>query len=346
VDFELVHHLTADVFVVKSSPGDNAVEGTLHVKFEPDARAPFEVAVIAYNGTNVVDETSVVVSQTQGAIAMADIDEVTEVAVITVDPNWNDTGRGTSRCEVWVAGESPCGDLPEPILEIDNVEALQAALESPPASGTIRLAPGTYYPPTKTWEDYYPKPPFDPIQWANLMLDGVTLAGSGTEMTTIITPMIDAVPVFVRGNATIRDLTIAGYEGPVGNVFYVKNVGDFRMCNVVINCYHSESAVCRAMLYENWLPGSHDISIQSCTVQNMSELLDYEGIGIHAFRYDHPTAPTVNLDLMKTEFYNWRYGVLLEPSNDGTIVVDTDCYYFSNVTHHVYDEVNSVEHCP
>ncbi|MEJ2720905.1 MAG: hypothetical protein P8181_07155, partial [bacterium] len=347
VDFDLSHHLTADVFVVKSAPGDNAVEGTLHVNFEPDARAPFEVAVIAYNGTNVVDETSVVVSGAQGASAEVPIDEITEVAVITVDPNWKDAGRGVSHCEVWVAEDSPCGDLPEPIVDIDNVEALIAALETPPASGTIRLAPGVYYPPKTLWDDVGDPQP--DTRYANLMLDGVTLAGSGVEETRVIITGIDATPIFVRGSASLRDLTINGPSAWAGEIFYIANPRDFRMCNVVINDFTTAG---NAIVYEAWDPGTFNLIIHDCTFYSHSTpTAGNIGIVFYPWRLGE-TGPTICLDLKKTEFYNWYVGVWFDnhdPDRHGTVELDTDCYFFSNVPFcHVLEMTGTdyIERCP
>jgi hypothetical protein len=351
VDFEVVHHLTADVFVVKSAQGDNAVDGVLHVKFEPDAHGFFEVAVIAYNGTNVLEESSVAVSTIQGATATVDIDEVTEVAVIAVDPNWGNTGRGASQCEVWVAEESPCGDLPEPILEIDNVEALQAALESPPSSGTIRLAPGDYYPQSREWDDVV-DPQYDK-RWANLMLNGVTLAGSTEGETRIVltrNPENVNIGIFVQGNACVRDLTI---DGSADNdyIFEVDNVREFELCNVTITD-NSHQVGNTIIFYYPWDPATFNISIHDCTIRCPNYVSNwYWGIDLNPFRWSSTggPAPVINFELKKTEFYNLGCGVGFnnsDPVNKGTIVVDTDCYFFSNVDHNVYDWGNKIEHCP
>jgi len=346
VDYVLDENLAADVFVIKNTPGDNAVEGTLHVKFEPDADTPYEAAVIAYKGTTVADETMVVVTATQNTTARVAFDQDTEVAVIVVDPHWEDTWWGGNQCDIWVAGESPCGELPEPILEIDNVEALVAALETPPADGTIRLAPGTYYPPTKLWDDVGDPQP--DTRLAHLMLDGVTLAGSGVEETTIIMTQDIWWSVFVRGDATIRDLTIVGYGGTHCSSFYVGDVRDFRMCNVVIENFSTEGS---AIVCEAWNPGTFNISVYDCTLNSMTaEPWWTSGINISAWRWG-TTAPTINLDLKKTKFYNWTTGVgfaNVDPTEDGTMVVDTDCYFFSNVNYRVYEMTPSggVEHCP
>ena len=345
VNFELAHHLTTDVFVIKNTPGDNALDGILHVKFDPGITADYEAAVIAYKGTTVIDETMVILSGTQDATATVAFDEDTEVAVIVVDPNWDDALWGADQCEVWVAGESPCGELPEPILEIDTVEALVAVLESPPPGGSIRLAPGVYYPPMRLWDDVGGVQP--ETRYANLMLDGVTLAGS-TDGETRIVLNSSGCGIFVRGNACVRDLIVDGgtekYE-----IFYVPNVRDFRLCNVTINVYSNYSLGNDAMVFEPWDPGTFNISIYDCTLYCQTAVNEwYWGIAFYQHRAE-ATAPTVNLDLKKTKFYNFGIGVCFDnsdPVERGTILVDTDCYFFSNVTHHVWEWGNSVEYCP
>jgi hypothetical protein len=346
VDYVLDENLTADVFVIKNTPGENALKGTLNVNFEPDTYADYEAAVIAYKGTTVADETMVVVTGTQDATAKVAFDQDTEVAVIVVNPNWEDDSRGTSQCDVWVGDDSPCGDLEEPILEIDNVEALQAALETPPSGGTIRLAPGTYYPPTKLWNDVGDPQP--DTREAHLMLDGVTLAGSGIEETTIITTD-DALPIFVRGSSSLRDLTIVGPSGLWGSVLYIANPRDFRMCNVVVDDWSSEGS---GITYEAWDPGTFNVTIHNCILDSHTAPNEWNwGIEFENWRWGD-TAPIINLDLKKTEFYRWGIGVYIDnqdPVNRGTVVVDTDCYFFSRVTYHNVWEwkgTSGVEHCP
>ena len=74
----------------------------------------------------------------------------------------------------------------------------------------------------------------------------------------------------------------------------------------------------------------------------------YEAISFYPYRAG-ATAPTVNFELKKTEFYNFGFGVWFQngdPVDTGTILVDTDCYFFSNVTHKVYDWDSKTELCP
>jgi len=351
VDFDLGKHLTADVFVVQTTLDENALEGTLHVEFEPDPRGPFEAAVIAYNGTNVVDDVSVAVSKTAGASATVEILGEYEVAVITVDPNWKDTGRGVNRCEVWVAKDSPCGELEEPILDIDNVEALVAALESPPSSGTIRLAPGDYYPQSREWDDLV-DPQYD-TRWANLMLNGVTLAGSTEGETRIVlrpNPDHSNVGIFVQGNACVRDLVI---DGSTDNdyIFQVDNTLEFELCNVTMTDYSHEVGN-TIIFYYPWDPGTFNFSVHDCTIRCQNYVSNwYWGIDLAPFRWSSTggPAPVINFELKRTEFYNLGCGVGFDnsdPVNTGTVVIDTDCYFFSNVDHNVYDWGSKTELCP
>jgi hypothetical protein len=346
VNFKMANHLTSDVLVIRNTPGMDALKGKLHVKFWPDAAA-YEAAVIAYKDTAVVDKCEVTLSGTQEATAEVTFDEETEVAVIAVDPNWKDSGRGTSQCDVWVAEDDPCGDLPEPIVDIDNVEALIAALQTPPASGTIRLAPGVYYPPITLWDDVGDPQP--DTRYANLMLDGVTLAGSGVEETKIIITGTDAVPIFVRGSASLRDLTIDGPSAWSFSIFYIANPRDFRMCNVVINDFTTSG---NAIEYEAWDPGTFNLTIHDCTLYSHSTpTAGNIGIVFYPWRLEE-TSPTIYLDLKKTKFYNWYVGVRFDnhdPDRHGTVALDTDCYFFSNVPFcHVLEQTATdyIERCP
>ena len=351
VDYVLDQKLATDVFAIRNTPGENALEGTLHVKFEPDTYIDYEAAVIAYKDTSVVDESTVTVFGTGDATTTVAFDQDTEVAVIVVNPNWNDTGRGTSQCEVWVAEDSPCGELEEPILEIDNVEDLVAALESPPSGGTIRLAPGTYYPPSREWDDVV-DPQYDK-RWANLMLNGVTLAGSTEGETRIVlmrNPENVNIGIFVQGNACVRDLTIDG-SADNNYIFEVDNVLEFELCNVTITD-NSHEVGNTIIFYQPWDPGTFNISVYDCVIACPSYVSGwYYGIDLSPFRWDWSggPAPIINFELKKTKFYNLGCGVGFnnsDPENRGTVVVDTDCYFFSNVDHNVYDWGSQTDICP
>jgi hypothetical protein len=77
----------------------------------------------------------------------------------------------------------------------------------------------------------------------------------------------------------------------------------------------------------------------------------YYGIDLNPFRWSSTggPAPVINFELKKTKFYNLGCGVGFnnsDPENKGTVIVDTDCYFFSNVDHNVYDWGSQTEHCP
>jgi hypothetical protein len=106
------------------------------------------------------------------------------------------------------------------------------------------------------------------------------------------------------------------------------------------------------IFYYPWDPGTFNFSVHDCTIRCPNYVSNwYYGIDLNPFRWDWSggPAPIINFELKKTKFYNLGCGVGLnnsDPENRGTVVVDTDCYFFSNVDHNVYDWGSQTELCP
>ena len=127
------------------------------------------------------------------------------------------------------------------------------------------------------------------------------------------------------------------------------NVRDFKLCNVTIIVNSHESLGNDAISYEPWDPGTFNFSVHDCTFRCPTFVNEwYWAVAFYPYRYG-ATAPTVNLELKKTEFYNFGIGVCFDnsdPVDDGTILVDTDCHFFSGVIHKVYECGSQTEYCP
>ena len=355
MSFNVAQQLTADVLVFKNTLGEHALEGQLHVEFDSYATAAaLQATVIAHQGTTVVGEEMIASSGQSSNIVKVPFDAETEATVIAVNPHW-DTGPsvGSCGCEVWVSDEDPCGDLPQPIVDVDTTEEFEAALLAPPEGGTIRLAPGFYYPSARTWEtDGEPQvPTFD----AYVMLDDVTLAGSGSGDDGTIIQMNSGLVrtgIFVRGDAVIRDIKLTGFQASV----YVSNAGEFEMCNVVLRTYEYYGVV-----FEVWGNVNTTYTVRNSEISHSDADGGYaggdayDGIQISAYCLVNGSPPSLRLILEDNLIRYWDNGVWYSAQEDdcrGSVTVETDCEGFVGCTYNVqecYSYVSGrdpIEHCP
>ncbi len=117
------------------------------------------------------------------------------------------------------------------------------------------------------------------------------------------------------------------------------------VANVTVNNNSNDGG---AVTYEAWDTGTFNFSVFDCILNNHTSIGSSQGIFLYTWRWGS-TAPTINFNLKKTKFYNWYDGVHFDnqdPVNGGTTAVNTDCFFFSNVTNKVYDWGSDTEYCP
>ena len=92
----------------------------------------------------------------------------------------------------------------------------------------------------------------------------------------------------------LRDLTVVGPSMWAGEIFYIANPRDFRICNVVVDDLTTAG---NAIIYEVWDPGTFNFTIHNCILYSHSVPAP-GNIGIIFYQWAlGETAPTIYFDL-------------------------------------------------
>jgi len=234
IDATLAPSLTSTPKLIQNQPSPDALEGTIHIEFQPHANPNLAATVISRD----THQKKRVDTLTEVKEVTFPFDEGTEIVVIATDPQWQPPGTGTTSVSyhVWVEPEkSACGELPGTVHKVSTASELLPAIEQAAAGDTVLIAPGTYTLPSTELPgggDYGGN------RGALSITKELTLAGAGPDKTELRTESTDGI-IWALNNAhtTFRDLTlvsIAG-QGPTVPAVAVKGVERLTFCNVEVD---------------------------------------------------------------------------------------------------------------
>lgn len=242
--------------------------------------------------------------------------------------------------ETWAFEKVGCGPLTGTIYDVDNVSDMLAALQAAGPGDTVRLAPGTYVPPVQSWSGSG----YSNI-YANCVVEnGVTLAGSGQEQTTVVVSGTGGA-IFAHGDATLRDLRIQP-SGSQGWLIFAGNT-NLTLCSVDINGSSSLNYG-YGIYFQPWESGSYDLTIIDSDI-GCSGCTEVWGIFLDGCYTVSP--PSITGQVQNTTVSGWETGLRYDTGDYGcnaTISVTADCAGFSGNTYNVREcnDGGCTEHCP
>jgi hypothetical protein len=234
VEYSVTPHLTADAMLVTNAASPLSLSGQLHVKFRPaSSLANLAGIVIARDSTK---ENRVTGLDTEKEVTLS-FGPGSEVAIIIVDPKLKPSSSAglAGIISLWVEPEeSPCGDLPGTIHQVNASSELLSVIEEAEEGDTVLIAAGTYTLPSTALPgggDYGGN------RGALSVTKELTLAGAGPDKTELRTQSTDGI-IWALNNAhtTFRDLTVVSIagQGPTVPAFAVRGVERLTFCNVEV----------------------------------------------------------------------------------------------------------------
>jgi hypothetical protein len=230
------------------------------------------------------------------------------------------------------------------------------ALETAAPGDTVKLEPGTY---TLSFKNYsIPCCPWNTKFMATIVIpEGVTLAGSGPDTTTIILPYYSQrtvnESVWLLEGATLRDVKViannngfgAGRVCPVtGDVYQVS------LCNVVAKFAFPSNFGGDGFFLSPWyLGGDYLLQVYGTTFDCSGCSQNDKWIwGICSSTSNDDQ--NVAIVIKDSAIFGWGEGVHYENfTGKGNTSVDADCEGFSGNLHNVYEyrqDQSPLEHCP
>ncbi|OEU64979.1 MAG: hypothetical protein BBJ57_09060 [Desulfobacterales bacterium PC51MH44] len=318
IPYTVYSHLAADVFIIDTWEGEEALSGTLHVEFEkPDGPTAQEfVAAVILRDTHkqkLVKKLSTTREVTFG------FGPGSEVVVIIVDPQWKAPFQpdpfGYGDVNVWV---EPCGGETPPgafTWNVSSEQELYNAVDNACCGDTILLAPGRYWLPGRS--DY-------PQIYSLNIEKGVTIAGSGPLETTIVLSgnlsgiFIGTWPGVIE-QATFRDLRIDDRSD--FGLWVWGNVRRFSLCNVIVvssqrQRQHHGLMFSPFSIAEKLELHGTDFVCQDCQPYCKAIMID---------PVDWPGRFNVEVEMRDSSIWNWDIGVSIYSTDFGDVTLDIDC---------------------
>jgi hypothetical protein len=326
----LTAHLSAAVNVIVNGKGSEALSGTLHLKFKEAANSAIQVAVISKDTkkekilNNFSSEQEVIFS----------FRPESQVVVIAVDPEWKFPEQDSAEVlfDVWV---EPCGgEQTGETINVSTAQEMYAALATASPGDTVKLAPGAY----NLWvqEFSFPPAPYGSFKkWSTLVVwDGITLAGSGPDLTTIILPY--ATPsghdgsIWLLEGATLKDLYINAQNNRfnMGYIYPVKGaVHRTSFCNVNVQFNQIWP---QGLYIQPWYQGGNYLLQLYDTIFTNTPVSAAWDWGIES--YTHAANQSVEIEIRNSQISGWKRGLMYWCDEDycGQTTVDAPCDNFIN----------------
>ena len=234
VEYSVTPHLTADAMLITNAASPLSLSGTLHVKFRPASSLTNLAGIVIARDSSTENRVTGLDTEKEVTVSFG---PGSEVAIIIVDPKLEPSSSAglAGSISLWVEPEeSPCGELPGTIHQVNASSELLSVIEEADEGDTVLIAPGTYTLPSTALPgggDYGGN------RGALSVTKELTLAGAGPDKTELRTQSTDGIIwALDNGHTTFRDLTlvsIAG-QGPTVPAFAVKGVERLTFCNVEV----------------------------------------------------------------------------------------------------------------
>lgn len=344
----LYRHLVTDMIEVQTKE----LKGTLHVRFER-LSDPLDAKVFVLDkaSNEVLDSFSVRDLSKEHQDVKLGFDPDKRAVIMVVDPRWDypsttdpmdDANKIEGTLKAWI--EDPCGPLPSNVIDIMPSDDLYVALTTAPSGSVVRLAPGTYTPPIKTWTL-----PGDGGEWpTQVLVNGITLAGSGRAETTLSMrgDEYGSVGFTTYGNATLRDLTI-----DAGAFWGVTAIGaqSLTLCNVDVQTNGADG-----VQFSQWPGGGNGfLGIYDSSITYLGSASErHAGMELSCLGESGDLA----VDIRDSNISRWYVGVSYTNYSESSCItsLSTDCKGFTDneLANVMYtycvppDCTNFVEQCP
>jgi hypothetical protein len=227
-------------------------------------------------------------------------------------------------------GYSPCGVLPEPVVDVSTSQELASAVKALKRGGTIRLAAGTYEPPVQTFND--PGGTFS-SQYANVFLWDTVLIGAGASETEVVLSG-KGHGLTSLGKSGIRGLMVTS-RGSVG----ITQAGEgLDLCDMTFQASADHSAY--AVNVNPWEATTVELRVTESKLLGKDNL----GTGVDLSPCAGGDMKNITVKIKGSEISGWAEGLEYD-TNCAALTLDALCSNFKNNKKNVHDWVADKDTC-
>jgi len=228
------------------------------------------------------------------------------------------------------AGLTPCGVLPQPVIDVSTSKELAEAVKELKRGGTIRLAAGTYEPPVQTFSD--PGGAFS-SQYANVFLWDTTLIGAGASETEVVLSG-SGHGLTSYGKSGITGLTVTSL-GSVG----ITQAGErLDLCEMTFQASADTSAY--AVVVNPWDASAVELQVTGSKLLGQDNL----GTGVDLSPCAGAGVTNITAKIEGSEISGWAEGLEYD-DNCAALTLDAPCSNFKNNKKNIHDWVAGKDKC-